>query len=279
MYTKQWVKKSFDIWTDGGTGCEVMDSVVEEHKEHWFAFVDDFDSMNNQTLGAFKVNTEHHIHSEKHWGGITGTTTDPATMITITNSQKLKHPLYIDCRYDTVLFQSTIEPTNVFSYGMIANGSPAFLMRDLSEPQNYTYATSLDLHIDGVQVYETDRFAQTRRPGDCYTTSIYSLGSGKTCSLAGYFFNLSPNQDGVSFPAVIQFGVLKATAFCNIQIHKTNPEQPNFDILFTIRTKYPDAFSDSFIAQWDGEALIKRQDISNLLDIDADGVLATTGKL
>ena len=279
IYTRRTVTKSFDIWVDSGTGCDVMDSVVEEHTEHWFAFVDSPNNMRSWTPGAFKINTEYNKHSEKHWGGIVGTVTDPATMVTITHSQELKHPIYIDCRYDTVLFQSTKEPTNAFSYGMIANGSAAFLMRERSEPANYTYSTSLDLHIDGVQVFETEKGAQTRSPGDCYTTSIYSLGSAKTCSLTGFTFVLGADPDGGSFYSFDIFWSKKVTAFSNIQIHKTNPEKPDFDILFTARTKYADGFTDSFIAHWDGEALINRQDISTLLDIDADGVLATTGKI
>lgn len=279
IYTRRTVTKSFDIWFDSGTGCDVMDSVVEEHIEHWFAFIDDPHAMNEQAPGAFKINTEYNKNSEKHWGGITGTTTDPASMITITHSQELKHPIYIDCRYDTVLFQNTKEPTNAFSYGMIANGSAAFLMRERSVPQSYTYSTSLDLHIDGVQVFETDRDTQIRSPGDCYTTSIYSLSSGKTCSLAGYTFVLGSNQDEQAFSALVLFSSIKVTSFGNIQIHKTNPDAPDFDILFTARTKYADGFTGSFIAHWDGEALIDRQDISTLLDIDDDGVLATTGKI
>lgn len=279
IYTRRTVTKRFDIRLDAGTGCNVMDSVVEQYTDHWFAFTDDPNAMDEQTPGAFRINTEYDKNSEMHWGGITGTTTDPATMITITHSQELKHPIYVDCRYDTVLFHSTTEPKNTFSYGMIANGSAAFLMRERSVPQNYAYTTSVDLHIDGVQVAETEKHTHTRRPGDCYKTSIYSLSTGKTCDLSGYVFGLGIDPDGDAFYSFDIFWSVITTSFCNIQIHKTNPDKLDFDILFTARTKYADGFTDSFIAHWDGEALINKQDISTLLDIDADGVLATTGKI
>jgi len=278
VYTKQKITKSFAMWADGGTGCDVMEYTTEENKEHWLVFINDPSAMNEQYPGAIKINTEYFKEAKKQWGGITGTVTDPATKFTYTNKRDFKHVLYLDCRHDTVLFQTTKEPQNEYSMGLIANGSSGFLMRDSSVPQNYAYQTSLDLRINGIQAYSSDAHTQTRRPGDCFETSIYSQGSGLSCDLSGYLFYVNCPTDSFFAPHVA-FGSIVATSFCNIQIHKTNPEKPDFDILFTARTKYTDGFTDSFIAHWDGEALIDRQDISTLLDIDADGVLANTGKI
>jgi len=281
VYKRAWTFKSFERDNPADPLCDIMYSTLETYEEIWFAFVDDLDEMSDTIPGAFKINTEHDTHVETTYGGVSGTPENPALIISITKKQELKHPIFIDCRYDMVLFQTTTEPNNTFNYGFIANGSPAFLMREISQPSDYSFITSVDFHIAGVQVYESTQFIQKRSPGDCFETSIYSLDGGYSCDLTEYFLNLVGDPDGNAVYPVNLFGSVTATIFCNIQTHKNDPEKPDFDILFTMRTKYsdPDMPSESFIARWDGATLADRQDISTLLDIDDDGVLANTGKI
>lgn len=281
LYTKMWEEVGITL-DDPGVGCDTLTYRKEYDMQGWFAFVDDPHAMNEQYPGAIKAYDRHEIFTEDTLGGTDGTVAIPAIVRTTDNKANKKHPIFIDCRYDTVLFHNINEPRNSFSYGLtVAFGT--FLMDDLASPQFYTSTLDFDLHIEGIVAYESATFTQQRHPGDCFKTSIYSLSSGKDCDQTGYRLHLTGDLDGDNLSPADDswFEAYNVAAFCNIHIHKVNPDKPDFDILFTARTKYsdPDAPSDSFVAHWDGEALINRQDAPTLLDIDEDGVIATTGKI
>jgi len=278
MYYTFWEETGITL-DNPAVGCDTLIYKREYDMQGWFAFVDD---PNDATTSGVKAYSRHEIFTESTLGGTDGSIEEPAVTRKTDNYSDKKHPIFIDCRHDTVLFHNLKEPNNSFSYGINVNFG-AFLMNDRAEPQHYTSELSLELQIEGIQAYESDVFTQQRRPGDCFRTSIYSLGSAQPCDQTGYQLYLSGDVDGLSLnpPNDAWFEAYNVAAFCNIHIHKTNPDKPDFDILLTTRTKYsdPDAPSDSFLAHWDGKVLIDRQDISTLLDIDDDGVLAITGKI
>jgi len=279
VYSEYGGRVGYDRDTSGA--CDIDNRYTTGFMNSWFAFADNPADIKSDSP---VMHRRKEYFSELTYGGVDpGSSSDPAVKRITGMDEDYKIPIYIDCRHDTVLFHNTKEPQNEFSYGF-AVGFTSFMMPELNNPPTYQWTMNLELQIEGIVAYESSSYTQTRTPGDCFKNSIYSLSSGKPCDLTGFQLSVSsiPPDDSISITQQpVTFPGFETESFCNIQIHKTNPTKPDFDILFTARTKFSDidAPSDSFIAHWDGEALIDRQDISTLLDIDDDGVLANTGKI
>ena len=267
---------------DPATGCDTLTSLQEYGEKKWFAFTDAPEVMNSITTGAKPVADAYTYFSFANEGGTNGTAADPARLHTTHKEREIFHPLYTDSRYSIIVYERTVMPANTLLFGQNVLGS-AFLMEPLADAATYNYEVSLEVYIEGVLVYETHPVVLIKRAGDCRELSVYgSFPDQFPCNQVGTQLYLAGNPDrqGAIYEEPYLVEAHNPVFFCNVQIHKSNSAEPNFDILFTARTKYTEGLPTvSFAATWDGSELIDIIDVPELLGIREDGVFVNTGKI
>ena len=282
-YSIEWQEKGITL-DNPAVGCDTIHYQLDNDIKAWFVFADYPGDVTEQTVGGKYIHSEHVTFKESKLGGTVGTYLDPALLVEFGNEKEMYHPLYIDCRYDMVVYQHTTEVYNRFKYGVLGDGSAAYPIPEYNYPDRYDYSISLEMYIEGNQVYTSNSFIQSRKPGECHPDYTFSAITPYACDQTGYLLYLSggdQNNASYSLSTYLEFGSYDVVSFCNIQIHKQDPDKADFDILFTARTKFsdPEAFADSFVAHWNGTELTEISTIETLLGLGENGILANTGKI
>lgn len=282
-YKEGWAERSLTLTDPTDPECDTLTDKKERYDRVWLTFTDDPYSVNSPE--GILTDEHHRIFSYDNIGGINGTTTDPARLLHTYKKREARVTMVVNEEYDILVVEHTKVPANTHFYGQILFQAGAFLMDELADPSTYIWECNVEMYIGGALAYESATITQTRKPGDCHETSRYAQFFEQfACDQSGFQLILpgNPNYQGDVYQAWEQDEGANKFFFCNIQVQEVTEEdtEGQFDILFSTRSKLAEGGPvDSFLARWNGQELIDKVDIPELLGIDSDGVYANTGKV